>query len=147
MKLLNKSNPQKIIFIYETEGQNVHSIDNIIIKEENKNEDNFELNNDNYDNLDVSFDDKSNDIITNDSLSFKKKSKLKRKSIKLKTKDRKFKDKGKGDDDNDKNSNSNHKNNKSEGKVVKRLILMDVSKWKKFDLTEEDAVQVKNNFI
>lgn len=151
LKLLYKSPQQNIIFIDASENE-IHPIDNITIKEEDKNEgatekieivdDNKDLDDD--DNFEIAFDDNYEiDVSVTETCTpvlKKTKNKIRDKNTRLKAKERKSKVKRK--DDNVKDKNSNNKSDQNKEKVVKRLILMDASKWKKFDLTEEEAIQV-----
>lgn len=141
LNLLNKSPLERVILAYNTEEQ--FPIDtSVIIKEEAKQDDRQgachdvqETCHDTHDNNDdTSFDDREPETNIDKNPKVipvnKQKNKIQnQKDIKDKkrvSKESQFKDK----------DVSNAK------KGIKRLILMDSSKWKKYDLSEEDAVQV-----
>ncbi|XP_045455980.1 zinc finger protein 595-like [Melitaea cinxia] len=140
LNLLNKSPLERVILVYNTEEQ--FPIDtSVIIKEEVKQDDRHEACHDVQEtchdtqdnNDDTSFDDREPETNIDKNPKVipvnKQKNKIQnQKAIKDRkrvSKERQFKD----------IDVSNAK------KGIKRLILMDSSKWKKYDLSEEDAVQ------
>nr|XP_026494433.1 zinc finger protein 91-like isoform X2 [Vanessa tameamea] len=139
LNLLHKSPLERIVLAYNNDETS--SIDdNVIIKEEVRQHNKLAKIEDMLDNStdDTTFDDRDSEInITNVKKSIPKQQTINKKKHKLQIqKDVKFKKRIQ--------TKERHCKNKEESKVktgIKRLILMDGNKWKKYELPEDDALQ------